>query len=271
LRKHVHFESGKDSLIHITTEDHDPKRASDLANGFVDELYYMNSKLAITEAAQRRVFFDQQLNEEKTALAAAEVDLKNTQEKTGIIQLSGQAESIIRNQAEVQAQIASREVELKSIRTFATDQNPNVTRLQEEIAGLRQQMATMQNDQRTKQIGDIRVPAGQVPEAGLEYARKLRAVKYHDSLFELLSRQFEAARIDEAKSAPLIQVIDRAIPPDKKSGPPRLLIALGSGVGALVLMCLWSVCRHVVLQTLRSPKRAASWQEIRNELGRRHG
>ena len=262
LAKQVNFEAAKDGLIHISVTDHSPQRASDIANAFVDELYAMNSTLAISEAAQRRVFFDQQLKEEKAALAAAEGDLKTTQERTGLIQLSGQAESIIRSIAELRAQISSREVEMEAMRTFATDQNPDVTMLQQEISGLRQQLAKLEDDQQRLAPGDTQVPAGRVPADALEYAQKLREVKYHETLFDLLSRQYEAARIDEAKSAPIIQVVDRAVPPDRKSGPHGLLITLGAGVVGFLLACLLAFLQRAWRRLGEAPESAAKLHEL---------
>jgi capsule polysaccharide export protein KpsE/RkpR len=232
------IESGKDGLIHIAVKDHDPNRASEIANAYVDELYKMNSNVAITEAAQRRAFFNQQLTEEKNALASAEDDFRNTELKTGVIQLGGQAVEVIRRIAEMRAEIASREVQLQSLRTYATDQNPDVTRLQQEIGAMRAQLSKLESSQQ-EEPGNTSVPAGQVPEASLEYARKLRELKYHESLYELLAKQLEAARIDEAKSAPIIQVIDRAVPPDHKSGPPRLLLILGITCVGLASAIAW--------------------------------
>ena len=229
LKSNSRFLAGKDGLIHISVEDYDPNRASEMANAYVDELYEMNSHLAISEAAQRRVFFDQELADERGALAVAEEELKRTAEKTGIIHLGGQAESIIRSLAMVRAEIASREVEINSMRMFATDQNPATVRLREEINALREQLSKLENDPRNPELADnVGIPAGRLPAVGLEYARKLREVKYHETLFELLAKQYEAARIDEAKAAPIIQVVDRAVPPDKKSGPHRLWILVGS-------------------------------------------
>ncbi len=262
LAKHAGFEAAKDGLIHISVTDHSPQRASDIANAYVDELYTMNSTLAISEAAQRRVFFDQQLKEEKTALATAESDLKTTQERTGLIQLSGQAESIIRSIAELQAQISSREVQLEAMRTFATDQNPDVTMLQQEITGFRQQLAKLQDDQQRLAPGDTQVPAGRVPAEALEYAQKLREVKYHETLFDLLSRQYEAARIDEAKSAPIIQVVDRAVPPDKKSGPHRLLLVLGLSAVGFLIACLMSFLQRAWRRLGEAPESAAKLHEL---------
>ena len=239
LEKHTAFESPKDGLIHISVKDHSPQRASDLANGYIDQLYRLNSTLAISEAAQRRLFFDQQVNEERNALNKAEDDLAATQLKTGLIQLSGQAELIIRTIAQVQAQISADQVALDGLLTSSTEQNPEVQRLRRVIVALQSQLSKLQDDQTKLGPGDIEVPAGRVPEEGLEYARKVREVRYHETLFELLSKQYEAARIDEAKSAPIIQVVDRAIPPDRKSGPIRSLIVLGIGFAGFMLACLW--------------------------------
>ncbi len=240
LRTHTEIEAGKDGLIHISVTDHDPNRASDLANGYIEQLYGMNSSLAITEAAQRKVFFDQQLDIEKRALATAEEDLRTTEQRTGLIQLSGQAQIVIQTIAQLRAEIASREVELQAMKTFATEENPDVTRVVQELSTMRQQLAKLESNQKTQsQPGDITLPAGQVAEDSLEYARKLREVKYHDALFDLLSRQYEAARIDEAKSAPIIQVVDKAVPPDKRSGPKRLLLILGFAFVGFVLAAAW--------------------------------
>ena len=230
LKSNTRFLAGKDGLIHIIFDDQDPNRASEIANAYVDELYTMNSHLATTEAAQRRVFFDQELADEKAELAIAENDLKQTAEKTGIIQLGGQAESIIRSLAVLRAEIASREVQINSMRMFATDQNPVAMRAQEEINSLRDQLAKLEKDPRNPELtSPFGIPAGRLPAVALEYARKLREVKYHETLFELLAKQYEAARIDEAKAAPIIQVVDRAVPPDRKSGPHRTFIVLGCG------------------------------------------
>jgi tyrosine-protein kinase Etk/Wzc len=266
LKAHTEMESGKDGLIHISVSDHDPNRASELANAYVSELYKLNSTLVITEAAQRRVFFDEQLNGEKSALAAAEDALRATQQRTGLIQLSGQALMIIQTIAQLRAEIASREVQMQSMRTFATEQNPEMARIQEEISTMKNQLAKLENDQRQSQPGNIAVPAGRVPQDSLEYTRKLREVKYHDLLVDLLSRQYEAARIDEAKSAPIIQVIDHAIPPDRKSGPHRSLIVLGFGFAGFAIAVLIAFLQHGYRRYRQIPKHAARLNELRDEL-----
>jgi tyrosine-protein kinase Etk/Wzc len=256
LLQHVTIESGKDTLIHISVKDRDPQFASDLANGYVDELYKLNSRLTISEAAQRREFFDEQLQQEQTALADAEDAMRSTQQKTGLIELSGQAQTIIRSIADTRAEISARQVELQSLLTSSTDQNSDVIRVKSEIAALESHVAELEDSQKKLQPGNIQVPAERVPEAELEYERKLREVKYHETLFDLLSKEFEAARIDEAKSAPIIQVVDRAIPPDKKSGPPRKLIAAGFAFAGFLGSCLWALWKDKLRRMQQVPEQA---------------
>ena len=262
LQAHVQFEAAKDGLIVITVTDRDPKLASDMANAFVDELYRVDSDQAVTEAVQRRKFFDQQLLEEKDALEVAENDLRATQERTGLIELSGQSEMAIRSIAETRAEIESREVEMQAMRLYATEQNPDLALLRKEIDTLRQQLASLQNNQQLRSLGDTQVPAGRVPVEAVEYLRKLREVKYHETLVGLLSRQYEAARLDEAKSAPIIQVIDRAVPPDRKSGPPRMLIALGFGVIGFCVACCWAFLRQALVVMRQYPDSAERLDQV---------
>jgi len=262
LKKHAQFEAAKYGLIVITVKDPDPKLASAMANAFVDELYQMNSTLAVTEAGERRLFFDRQLEEEKNALTAAENDLRTTQEKTGLIELSGQSSMAIRTIAETGAELRSREVELQAMRTYATDENPDLKRLQTQIDALRQQLSALENNQKNMLPGDTQVPAGRVPKEAMEYVRKLREVRYHQTLFDLLSRQYEAARIDEAKSAPVIQVVDHAVPPDKKSGPPRMLITLGFGGIGFCLACFWVLWSKALMRIRENPASAVILDQV---------
>ena len=263
LKKHSKFIATKDGLIHITVEDHSPTRASDMTNAYVDELYLMNSHLAITEAAQRRLFFDQELADEKNKLANAEDALKQMEEKTGVFQLTGQAEAIIRSLAQVRAEITSREVELQAMRTFATEQNPEAVRLQEEINSLRSQLAKLEHDPHAPQLDENGLPAGRVPAVGLEYARKLRDVRFNEALYELLTKQYEAARIDEAKAAPVIQVVDRAVPPDKRSSPHRTLLTLGFGFVAFLLACIGAVVSNALQRMEHAPEYSSKVRRLR--------
>jgi capsule polysaccharide export protein KpsE/RkpR len=243
LASNSDFSSGKDSLIKIEFTDKDPVRAAAVANGYVDELFSQNSRLALTEAAHRRQFFESQLATEKDHLADAEVDLKKTQEETGLFQANAQAMASISAIETLRANITARQVELQSLQQAATAENPQVVRLQTELKEMRAQLQALQQ-KAGNGPGDVFVPTAKVPEVALIYMRKLREVKYHETLFELLARQFEVAKLDEAKTAPAIQVVDRADVPDRKSGPHRTLIVLGGGILGVVFIVFYVMARE---------------------------
>lgn len=235
--------TGKDGIIKIEVEDEDPDRAAAIANAYTEELDTLNGSLAITEAAQRRLFFERQLQQAKRDLAGAEIELKKTQEKTGLIKLDEQGRAIIEGIAQLRAQVVAKEVQIVAMRSFATEQHPELARAQQELSGLRAQLRKMERAQLAGD-GDILVPADQVPQAGLEYLRSLREVKYQEALFELVAKQYEFARLDESREASLIQVLDRAIAPDSKSGPKRGLIVVLTGVVLGLLCAFWAFLRH---------------------------
>lgn len=221
----------KSGIITIGFEDKDPKRAADIANAFVEELKNLTKGLAVTEASQRRLFFEEQLKDAKDALIKAEESMKGFQEKTGAIKIDEQTKAILEGIAQLRAQIAAKEVELKVMRTYATSQNPDIQRTEEEIKGLREQLL------RLEAKGGIHTPnpivtTSQIPSLGTEYIRKMREFKYNEALYEILLRQYEEARLDEARDATVIQVIERAIPPEKRVKPKRkqmVVIAMVTG------------------------------------------
>jgi uncharacterized protein involved in exopolysaccharide biosynthesis len=265
LADNTYISAGKDGLISIEFDDEDPKRAAAIANAYVAELIRLTQALAVTEAAQRRLFFERQLQQTKQELSEAEVALKTTQEKTGLIKLDDQGRTIIESVAALRAQIVSKEIELRSMRTFATEGNPDYIRVQQQLAGLRLELHKLERAQ-LGGSGDVLVPTGKVPEAGLEYLRRLRDVKYQETIFELLARQFEIAKIDEAKDAAIIQVVDEAAIPDRKSKPKRALIviltAIASGLLSLVVVFLLEAHDRY----MASPNLAARIQALRRYL-----
>jgi uncharacterized protein involved in exopolysaccharide biosynthesis len=219
--------SAKDGMIHISVQDRDPRRAADIANGYVDQFRLQSQHLAITEASQRRLFFEQQLEQAKDNLANAEEAMKQTQQKTGVIQLDSQARALIESATSLRAQVAAKEVQIQGMRTYATGENSQVVQAQQELDSTRAQLAKLGGSEDSAS-GGIIVPKGQVPEAALEYVRKLRDVKYNETIFDILARQFEVAKLDEAKQGALIQVVDPAVSPDKRSFPKRGIIVMGA-------------------------------------------
>lgn len=266
VRNSSKFVADKDGMIAISVTDKDPKKAAAMANAYVDELYRVNNHLALGGASQRRLFYEQQLAQEKDKLADAEVALKRTEESTGVISPSGQTENAILRISQLQADITLREIQLDSLRTSSTDQNPDVIRLNSELAGLRAQLRDLENGNSKHAPGDISITTAKVPEAGLEYVRKERDVKYHQLLFDLLARQYEAARMDEARSAPVIQVIDPALVPDRKSGPFRALWALTGCVLGFVLSTGWVLGSHIYQRMAADEEQGRRLAELRQEL-----
>ena len=255
--------SNKSGTISILVEDKDPKFAAELANAYVDELSRLTQGLAITDAAQRRLFFEKQLSAAKDDLANAEVDLQKMQEKTGMLELDGQVRGIIGNVAQLEGTIAAKEVQLNAMRSFATNNNPDVMRMRGEIQGYRAQLEKMKTG-KFSHDGDILVPTGKIPEVGVEYVRSLRNLKYRETIFELLSKQYELAKIDEAKESSNIQVLDEAVQAEKKTNPKKLLIILIGFVGGGLLALFLALMRDAYLQSSRDDLGKNRWTLLRN-------
>ncbi len=232
LARHSDFAVGtKDPIITISVKDHSPQRARDLADGYLAALRLLNSQLALTESSQRRLFYEQRLAHEKDDLSDAEVALRQIQETSGLIAPAGQTAAEIQAIAQLRSQIGGRQVQLAALLQDETEENPDVLRLRREIADLQAQLGRMESGA-GHGVGNI--ATARVPALALEYIRKERDVKYHETLFEIIAKQYEAARLDEAHDTPL-QVLDGPVIPDVPSGPPRFaLLAVGLLLGVLV-------------------------------------
>jgi tyrosine-protein kinase Etk/Wzc len=223
--------AGREGVISISVDDHDPQRAADLANGYVEELEKLTKTLNITEAGKRRLFFEREVKLANDELANAEVALKQTQEKTGLILLDSQSKAIIGSLSSLRAQIAAQEVKVQAMRSFATAENPDLVLAEQELTSMRAQLDRLERGQGKRSVGDV--PIENVPTAGLEYVRKYRDVAYHEALFQLLAKQYEAAKIDEARDTLIVQQFDKATPPERKSWPPRTILVVASALLSL--------------------------------------
>ncbi len=236
LQRHTSFLLGsKDPVVTIEVTDHSAARARDLAEGYLQVLQKTSSALALTESSQRRIFFEQRLTQEKDQLADAEVALKQSEEKTGLVDPAGQTASNIQGQVQLQSQITTLRAQLASLLHDETEENPEVQRVRSEISSLQAKAAQMEKGAAN---GFGRPSTAQVPALELEYIRKARDVKYHEALFDIFAKQYEAARLDEAKDAPL-QILDSPTLPDTKSGPPRSVIAATGLMLGLIGSSAW--------------------------------
>jgi uncharacterized protein involved in exopolysaccharide biosynthesis len=259
--------AGKDGIISVSVDDRSPDRAAELANAYVDELEKLTRVLAITDAGKRRIFFEHEMQAANEELAKAELSLKETEEKTGIIQLDNQSRVMLQAYAELRAEVAAKQVQVQSMRSFATPENPDLIRAQEELRALEAQLTRFERGQGGHSPTDLAL--AKVPGAGLEYIRKLREVKYEEALFELLAKQYEAARIDEARDASVIQVLDKAVVPEKRSWPKRSLIVLAVTLFALFVAVFLTFAREQLERMHKDPEVSVKWQLLMHLLALR--
>lgn len=217
-------EDRKSGIIIVAVEDRDPKRSADMTNAFVEELKSLAGGLAMSEAGQRRLFFEEQIRLTKDALSRSEEEIKEFQKRTGLFQVDAQARAIIEGIARLRAGIAAKEVEARVLRSFTTEHNPDLQRAEESIRALRAELEKLESG-KGKGFDPI-MSSERVPEIGTEFLRRLRQLKYNETLYELLAKQYELARLEEAREAIVIQVIDRAVQPERKSRPKRAIIVL---------------------------------------------
>ena len=269
LAKHTHIEGTKGSFIRISVDDHDARRAADMANTYVDELYRRNQTLALTSASQRRLFLEGQVNAERDQLSNAEAAFQQLQQKTGVIQLAGQSEITLRSIAQIRAEISAGEVQLEQLRTRETEQSMDVQRLESGLNALREQLRKTEGN---SGFGDDNyfVSAGRIPQAGLEYLRRMRDLRYHEALFETLSKQYELARIEEAKAPPVIQVVDKAIVLDKRSWPPRTLLVVLALFTSGVALSGWVLLKDRWSKLAEVPENALHISALRKILRRKN-
>jgi tyrosine-protein kinase Etk/Wzc len=241
--------AGKDGIITIEVDDKDPKRAAELANGYMDELFKLTKVLAVTEASQRRLFFERQLEQAKENLAKAEAATRQALEKGGLVQVEGQGRVMAETSARLRAEITVKEIQIGAMRTFAADRNPELLRTQQQVDVIKRELARVEGTS-----GDRSGSSAPTSGQGIDNLRLLREMKYSEVTFELLAKQYAIAQIDEAKDSAVIQVMDKAIEPDRKSKPkPALIVALAT-VAAAFLAVLLAFVAEAVGKAARNPR-----------------
>jgi uncharacterized protein involved in exopolysaccharide biosynthesis len=213
----------KSQIISIMVEDHDPQRAADMANSYVEALDYMNRSVNITEGQRKRAFLEERLQTVKEDLIRSEINLKVFQEKYKLISINEQAKVTIEGAASLKAQIIAAQTELEVLKNFGTQKQNEALKLQAGINELQKQLSKIESG------GDenaFYIPFNELPELGMQLARLTREFKIQENVFELLTSQYELAKIEEAKDVNTIQLLDKAVPPDKKAKPKRGLIVI---------------------------------------------
>ena len=254
LKGQVRITSDKKSgLLNIEADDKDPVFAAELANRHVEALHAMLGRLAVTEAQQRRVFYEQQIQQTQDKLALVEVAFRAAKDKSGMQVTAVLAETGVRASAELRSQIAVREVQLQAMSRFATAQNPETQRIASELAAMRAQLSKTEQGS-----GESRIAASPLQQ---EAVRSYRDVKVQEAMLEVLIRQYELARVDEAKEGPLIQHV--ATPPERRSKPKRAIMVLVAAFAGLFLGVLVAFVRRALRKAKSNPESAGQWQALK--------
>jgi tyrosine-protein kinase Etk/Wzc len=255
----------KSGIITIGVEDRVPERSAEMANAFVEELKRLKEGIAIGEASQRRLFFEDQMKAVREALNAAEQSFQSYQEKTGAIEIKEQAKAVIESIAQLRAKAAAKEVELKVMKTYAAPQNPDLQRTEEELKGLREQLGSLEA-RGSQHATDPLMPTGKMPAAVTDYTRKLRDLKYYETLYDLLSKQYEVAKIDEARDAAVIQVVDKAAMPEKRVRPKRMLMIAIAAVTSFFIALLSAFFVEYIENTLENTGNRERVEKLRKYM-----
>jgi len=261
LEKETTIVAGKDGIIAVEVDDEDPKRAADLANAYVDELFKLTTVLAVTEASQRRLFFERQLDLARVSLVKAETEARKALEQGGLAAVDAQGRTAVETAARLRAQISVKEVQIGAMRTFASEGNPELKRTQQEIEVMKRELAKSEGTTGNKTVQAVAEKSSGIDNLGL-----LRNVKYYETMYGLLAQQYESAKIDEAKDSAIIQVMDKAIEPDRKSKPKRTLIVVLSTLVAGLLSVLLAFAREAVAKAKSDPEQSQRLTQLKAYL-----
>ena len=249
--------SGKDGLITIEVDDKDPVFAAELANAHVDELGHLLKRLAVTEAQQRRVFFEKQLASAKDNLVKAEQALKSSGVSSDT--LKSDPKAAVEGLARLKAGITAQEIKLASMRGYLSESAPDFKQAQTELGAMRAQVARAEEQQ----------PSGAA--GGSDYITKYRDFKYQETLFELFAKQYEIARVDESREGALIQVVDTALPPERKSKPKKAMIAAVATLASGFALLLFVFVRQALRGASANPETEQKLSKLRKAWGRALG
>lgn len=259
----------KDGLINISVTDRDPDLAAAIANGYVDEFRNLSAHLAISEASQRRAFFEKELQEADGNLVTAEEAMKSTEQSTGVLQIDSQARALIESAATLRGQIGAKQVELRAMRSYATEDNPQMVMAKQQLDALKDQLTQLTGTSANSN-SDIIVPKGNIPTAQIEYLRSLRDVQYYQTIKEILAREFEMAKLDEAREGAIIQVAQVATPPDKRSSPKRTLSVIVALILSFFVACGWCFLAERIDHFKQNPVERGRLDVLRATLGKRY-
>jgi tyrosine-protein kinase Etk/Wzc len=253
----VRIASGKDGLISVEVDHKDPKFAADLANAHVEELRNLLGRLAVTEAQQRRMFFEKQLQTTKENFTKADLALKSSGINSSVLKSSPAL--AVEAVARLKAGISVQEVKLGIMRNYLTESSPDFKQALSELASLKSQLAKAEKED-SASLGIT------------DYVARYREFKYQETMFELFAKQFELAKVDESREGAVIQVLDIAEPPERKAKPKKAMIAiiatLASGFALLLFVFIRSALKSASQNQETQQRISALQTSWKKALGR---
>jgi uncharacterized protein involved in exopolysaccharide biosynthesis len=247
LAEHTYIsEDRKSGILSITVTDHDPQRAAAMAQAYVTELDRLVAQVSTSSARRERIFLEERLTAVKQDLDSAATKFSEFASKNTAIDIPAQGKAMVEAAANLQGQLIAAESELRGLEAIYTDQNVRVRAVRARVAELRAQLGKIGGESGSagalspKSDPSLYPSIRQLPLLGVTYANLYRQTKIEETVFELLTQQYELAKVQEAKEIPSVKVLDAAVVPTKKSFPPRaVLIAAGT------LLCVFAVCAYL--------------------------
>lgn len=253
LLSNTKFTGGKDGIISIEVDDDNPQMAADMANGYIDELKKLMTRLAVTEAQMRRQFFENKLKETKSDLSKAEVALKSTGISSSVLKSS--PISAVEVVARVRAGIAAQEIKIASMRGYLAETSPDFQQAFKELSAFKDQLRQAEKNE-------------PVVSKEIDYIERYRDFKYQETLFELFAKQYELARLDEAREGTVIQVIDVAVAPEKKAKPKKALIAVLATIATGFFLLLFVFIQNAYRKTIERDESKVKIQLLKSTFAK---
>ena len=256
----------KSGLLLIDAQDKDPHFAAQLANAQVKELNVILSRLAVTEAQQRRAYYEQQIIKTQTKIPQLELEYKEAQKSSGL-----EVASLLSEVGTLPGQIAAKELQLQVLSRFATAQNPELKRLAVEISALRSQLAKYELSKSEPKTSEPNKP-GQVAESTkTNFVQKAtqayNTLKIQEALLDGYVKQLELAKVDEAKEGPAVQVVDEARAPEMRAKPERKKLVIAYTVTGLIIAFVLAALRALLRHIRSTPEGLQRWGQLKRAWG----
>lgn len=242
-------EDRRSGIITVTVMDRDPNRARDICNTYIDKLNIAVATLSTSAARRERIFLEERLHDVKADLDDASQRLSKYSSNTSMIDMTAQGKAMLDAAATVEGRLIAAQSELRGLEAIYTGNNVRVRSAQARVNELRHQMAALSGTnpdggQASNPIEGTGLPnLRQLPVVGLTYADLYRRTKIEEVVFETLTKQYELAKVQEAKEIPTVRVLDAANLPEKKDSPKRIQVILAVTILSFMFVCGWILAR----------------------------